>query len=235
MTSSSDLIRLPSDLGQRLDASDSPEFYGCILNRFLNESTDAIMSFFASKRDEIKTIYDAIKENKYPHNKVLMTSVENAQMMFSEYFKGLHEYAENLVELENDKNISKEAIQKMVSDVKYKNNIFIESIINGTRNPEKSVTISEAMVNIENVKLIISSYMEYNEKAKFIFQSLNGKDNDVYIEEISIGLKTYVSSIGEFAYRCLAETVNSYNNIMDSMKQRVPVNGIKEIPKYKIF
>lgn len=225
----------PNNLGQILDAYDSPDAYGQILNKFLNDCTDNAMSFFASKKDDMKMIYNAIRDNKYPYNKILSCSVEDAMLKFSEYFQGLHEYAENLVKLDNTKNISKDAIKKMVSDVDEKNSCFVESIIRGSRNPEKSVSISEAMMNVENLKLIISSYMSYNEKTKPIFEALKSNDKSIYIEEIKLGLRTYVTAIGDFAYCCLVEIINSYNNIMTSMKCRIPANGIKETPKYKIF
>lgn len=226
---------LPNNLGQTLDAYDSPRFYGQILNKFLTDCTDIAISFFDARKDDVKMIYDAIRDNKYPYNKVLTCSVEDAMLKFSEYFKGLHEYAGNLVRLDSSYNISKDAIKKMVSEVEEKNSCFVESIIRGSRNPEKSVSISEAMINVENLKLVISSYMVYNEKAKPIFESLDGKDNSMYMEEITLGLRTYTTAISDFAYCCLTEVVNSYNNIMDSMKCRIPANGIKEIPKYKIF
>ena len=226
----------PNNLGEMLDAYDRPDCYGLILNKFLNDCNDTISSFFISRRDDIKNIYTAIRENKYPHNKIIFINIMTSLRMFNEYFSGLHEYAMNLAKLDSNMDISKDAIKKMVNDVEYKNSEFIDSIFGCQRNPEMSDTIDQAMMySIEQLESLKLSCSSYNEKAKSVFDCLGNKDNSKYLSEITLGLRTYTTSIGDLAYCSMREMVRTYNSIMDSMRCRVPVNGTKDAPKYKIF
>lgn len=213
----------------------SPESYGAVLNKCLNDYTDFMMSFLSSNKSNILEIYRIIRSNSYTYNKVSICDINLAMTKFSTYYEGLKEYAENISRLDNSVNISRDAISETVSHVAERNERFIASIINGDENPEISVDINTAMANIECVKSLIMLYTNINYESKYIFESLSMKDNSEYIDDISVGIQTYVIAIVKFVYRCMVEILNNYNNIMDSVKTRVMPNKDIKTPKYKIF
>lgn len=201
----------------------------------LNQYAAIVYDFFVDKESDIKSIYAAIRSNYYPYNTINAVDVYDSVRMYSDYLQGMVQFMKKVIDLQDSDDINIEAIHKTIEQVKEKDCQFIMSIFGGERNPSKDQSIDFAMKNVELLIDINEEFADFLNIANDLITTLSRSNCTKYQDEIVYGLKVFFDSIRRYNYNCIKHILGTYEKIMISMKSRVPVTGIKEVPKYQIF
>lgn len=197
--------------------------------------SEIISSFFLGKKDEIKKIYDSLKNNMFPYNKISSIKLDVATYDYSNYLNGMVEFIRRTTDLKDNDEVSKDSVRKTIDSVREKNDDFIESIFDGRLNEICDMDLDSAMKNVEiliDMEPTLSKYVNIGKQVK---SSVLSNNSEKYKEEILDSIKIYTTSILQFNYKCLIEIFNTYEKISTSMETRTPAGGVKEIPKYQLF
>lgn len=200
-----------------------------------NEYSDIIQSFFVGKQNEIKEIYNAIRMNEFPYNKIRFIDINMAIHMYGDYFKGMTEFIRKVTDLKDSDEVENNSIQMTIEHVQKKDTGFIDSIIGGERNPETEVDLDTAMINIESLINIYNDFDQFKELLNTLCDNISSNGSTKYANEIASSMRAFIMSFSRYNNKCIKEILITYNNIRTSMEHRVPVDGDKKIPEYKLF
>lgn len=196
---------------------------------------EIISSFFLGKKDEIKKIYDSLKNNMFPYNRISSIKLDVAMYDYSNYSNGMIEFIRRTTDLKDTDEVNKDSVRNTIDSVRSKNDDFVESIFDGRLNEVCDMDLDSAMKNVEILIDVEPTLSKYVNIGKQIKSSILSNNSEKYKEEILDSMKIYTISILQFYYKCLIEIFNTYEKISTSMKSRTPAGGVKEIPKYQLF
>ena len=213
--------------------TDRNEFANIIKKSFYCLS-EIIRTFFSGKQNEIKSIYKAIRFNKFPYNRV--NSIDFTQLLpvYDEYLHGLIEFTEKFTKLDDDIDVDIFKIEEMIGKVTDRDAEFIHSLFNGKIKVE-SMDLDNVMKNIEELITINDNFESIMNSANDIMSVICSKQSTKYDDIINKGIKVYFKSICYYNCKCIEEILKCYSRIHDSIQTRTPAGGVKEVPKYQLF
>lgn len=194
-----------------------------------------IKDFFVGKESEIKNIYNSIRNNSFPYNKVECIDINNAMNLYKDYFEGMWEFVNKVCDLRDTDDVKIDNIISTITKVNDKDKEFISSILGGDRNPSQVVTLDDAMKNVECLIDIDSKLQNYIKLIDTLCCKTNTLQTQKYNEQINNGICVVITSIGFFISRCMEEIIATYDRIIKSMTSRVPSTGTPEVPEYQMF
>lgn len=201
----------------------------------LTRYSEAIKNFFTGKETEIKFIYKSIRENSFPYNKVKCYDINSAIHQYMEYYPGLVEFINKLIDLRDTDTVDPSSAQSTIAQVNNRDKEFICSIVNGDKNELEEVSINDAMKNVESLIEINNSLNDFKKMVESTCRIIDNNHCDKYQNEIKQGLRVFVTSIACFNSKVISEVANTYDKIHQSIQQRVPVNPPAETPTYQMF
>lgn len=209
--------------------------YTSRFDKLISEYSEFINNFFVDKKDSICKIYNIIKDNSMPYNKVTIVDVPAALTMYSDYYNGLVEFADKVTCLKDTDNIDSSSIQNVLSAVSTKDSEFINSIFGGERNPQKEVSINEAMLSVEAFLKIKEMFGRFATEVQRLSNIIIENDCSKYDNEVTTGIRIFLISNSTFICNALQEVVHAYENIMSSINSRTPVSGVQKPETYQLF
>lgn len=209
--------------------------FSCEMTKELNNYSTAIKDFFTGKEEEIKYIYKSIRENKFPYNKVSCYDINSALHQYMEYYPGLVEFINKLIDLKDSDNIDPSSVQSTIANVNNRDKEFICSIVCGEKNELEEMGINDAMKNVESLIDIYNSLSDYKKMVENACRTVDNNNCGKYCNEIKQGLKVLVTSITCFNSKVISEVVKTYDKIHQSIQERTPVKPPVETPKYQMF
>ena len=204
-------------------------------SKLFRRYSEYIKLFFCDKEDEIKGIYQSIREDIFPFNKITSIDVNMAMHCYSDYFKGLIQFAKKVADLKDTDDIDPVSVANTIATVKSRDKDFIDSLFGGERNPEITADIDTSMVTVEAFIQLSKSFDEFDLVMHTITLDATKSNSKKYNEAVLDGLKVYAISVGYYNYRCLNEITQTYMKITNSMKSRTPAGGVKEVETYQLF
>ncbi len=204
-------------------------------SKLFRSYSEYIKSFFCDKTDKIKEIYQSIREDKFPYNKITIIDVNMAIHCYSDYFTGLLQFAKKIADLKDTDTIDPSSVTSTIDNVKTRDRDFIDSLFGGERNPVAEVNIDTSMVTVEAFIQLSRNFDEFDLVTHTITKDASVSNSKKYGNAVLDGLKAYATSIAYYNYRCLTEIIHTYNDITESMKYRTPAGGVKEVKTYQLF
>ena len=204
-------------------------------NKEIGKYSVAIQTFFTGKEDEIKFIYKSIRENSFPYNRVKCYDINSALIQYKDYFAGLVEFINKIIDLRDTDNIDPSAIQSTIAKINNRDKEFICDIICGSKNELEEMDINDAMKNVETLIDINSTFDDYKNMVSNSCNIVDKNNCTKYANEIKAGLRVFITSIACFNSKAISEVIKTYDKIHQSIQSRTPVKGVVEIPKYQMF
>lgn len=220
---------------QDIDQTKSPLEISSLTIGLFNDYSEIIKTFFCGRENEIKRIYEAIRGDMYPFNKVSIIDVNMAIHCYSDYFKGLLEFANKISKLNDNNSVDPESVSKTLEMVRGKDKNFIDSLFGGEINPEITTDIDTAMVTVEAFIQLDKSFSEFVSVTKSVTNRAAASNSTKYNTQVMEGLRVFVSSFAYYNFRCIKEIVKTYNDIITSIASRTPARGVKEVETYQVF
>lgn len=220
---------------QDIEQASTPTEISDITTNLFKKYSEFIKTFFSGRESEIKRIYEGIRNNSYPFNKIRMIDVNMAIHCYSDYFTGLLQFANKISDLRDSDSIAPESVSNTLGMVRDKDKAFVDSLFGGDRNPCAVVDLDTAMVTVEAFIQLDSNFDEFILATKSITNDAAVSNSKKYNNQVMDGIRVFVSSIGYYNFNCLSEIVKTYLNIVDSMTSRTPANGDKEVETYQLF
>lgn len=200
----------------------------------LQNNSSSLFSLFATReiQESVHGIYESIRENKYPWNKIPEVDVSEAMSKYDDYYKGLVEYVEKVLSLTEGNEIDESTLLDALKRVSQKDEDFRKSLFDESM--VSDVDINTAMKNVEYMPHIaecVTLMTDDVEKLKFKSRSVPQKYLNVAEKAIQIQLDS-MNGIMNAVMECVK---NSFDEIQTSMKHRAPAIAKKEIAEYAIF
>ena len=224
-----------NNLNIEIDSCDNASCMLSIIKKDFEKYKHEIGFFFYGKEKEIKSIYTAIKDNSFPYNKISAVDVNFATHAYADYLEGLIQFSHKMLSLRETDEIEQTKIESTIHAVAEKDNLFIESLFGGEKNPVKEMDIDTAMKNIECLINIDNDFSHFCELGKTLCLVYEENMNDKYKIVILEGLKVFFKSIIHYNQKCVESVLSTYKDIRTSMEKRTPAHGEVEVPKYQLF
>ena len=229
------LEQIISDFRQDIQQASTAIEISSITTRLFKKYSDFIKAFFCGKEDDIKKIYEGIRNDSYPFNKITMIDVNMAIHCYSDYFTGLLQFASKISDLKDSDSVNPESVSKTLEMVKSKDKAFIDSLFGGEMNPSTTTDIDTAMVTVEAFIQLDKNFDEFVLVTKSITNDATVSNSTKYNSQVLEGLRIFVLSFGYYNFRCIKEIVKTYTDIINSMTTRTPASGVKEVETYQLF
>ena len=224
------LIALHNETTSKFQSGKCPDI---VIDEF-NNFSNLIKEFFVGKEEQIKNIYNIIRNNSLPYNRIKIVDVNMARHLYNEYLEGLKEYADKYTSLREGDNIDKEAISNMTNRVSERDTEFIDSIFGGEKNPEAEADIDTAIKNVETLIDIDGDFSKFISISNEICNKVISANTGSYTDAIDEGLKVFFKSISYYNFKCIKEIFETFEKIEESIQTRTPAID-KEVPQYQIF
>lgn len=211
-----------------------PAHYVEFMAKEFQDYSNFIRDFFISKQNEIRGIYEAIRGNLYPYNKVSILDTNAARHMYLEYMEGMLDFINHNLDLKDTDKVDPELVQAKYNEMSELNDSFINALFNGEKISIEPNDINDAMKSVET---LIDVNNDFN-KFKVIISDIVNKYNavtDTYKGSALCGVKFFIDSVRFYNMKVIESILSSYQAIIDSMKNRTPVQGVQETPKYQVF
>lgn len=197
---------------------------------------ELIRSFFTGKEDEIKSIYDSIKNNDYPYNKIQDIDIAYAENTYSQYLEGLMEFVNVTTKLKDTDTVPVDKVRDTINTVANKDKSMLSSLFGGDMNPVIDMSIDVAMKNIEVLINIDGDFSKSIDGCNSVLVPLRLSGiPDTYHNEIFDAVKILFESLRTYNFKCICTIFDTFEKIHDSIQTRTPVNGVVEKPKYQLF
>lgn len=195
-----------------------------------------ISSFFVGKENEIKQIYNSIKNKKFPFNKVSVLDINFVSNTYLEYFEGMIEFINKVVDLNDSDEVSNESISSTINKINERDSEFIESIFGGSRCSESSVDINTAMLNVEKLIDINEDFSMFINTVNKVCEYAQNNNSSKYKNEIILALNVLLKSIRVYNRNCVSNILKTYDKITASIQVRTPASGVlHKVQKYQMF
>lgn len=222
------------ELQQTISSQTNHDRYIEIITNNCDYLKKFVKDFFVGKEDEILKIYDILKRQACPYNKIKFVDVNMASHLYSEYFDGLTKYVDKLISLNNDDEISTETVKASFEKIKKADEICFKNIFYGELNPEATVNIDTAMVNIETLIDINNNFSNFINLVNSMCNKIYKNKCDKYYNSIVEGLGLFIFSICKYNFLSIIHILETWDKITDSIQTRTPVVE-KITSEYKIF
>lgn len=219
---------------QNLKISNGLDIATLLQNEF-NGYINIFRSLFVNRQNELTNIYNSIRNNSFPHNRVTAFDIRETSILYSDYIKGMTIFVNKLIDLKNSDGVNAEKIINNIHLMIERDSKYSDDIFGGTRNPTKQMDIDTAMTVVEYFSDIEYDTSIFMECIIDILSEKNKNNSSVYAEAINQGINMYINSIRNFVYKMMLTIVTCYNKILESIQTRTPVNGSPELPKYQLF
>lgn len=200
----------------------------------LGKYKDTVTGFFTDKADEIRFIYKSIRENSFPYNKIMAADSNKARHLYLEYFEGLQQYIQKLLDLKSTDEIDKEKLENSLIQISQRDHEFVDSLYQQERNPEEEMDIDSGMKNIEVLIDVYNSADQLSDALKKYVFMVDDADPE-YVKQMVSGLKIMANSIRHFHKDIIKEILECYEKIHNSIQKRTPAMGEKVIETYQLF
>lgn len=214
--------------------TDASQMMECLKKQLLCYS-EIIRSFFTGKDNEIRNIYQAIREQRFPYNTVHGCDVNFAIHAYKDYLEGLSVFVFKVLDLNDSDMIDINKIHETAISVMERDSEFMDEIFGGSKNPNVDMDLDSAMKNIESLLDINDNISSYIEICKRMIDIVNAHPTEVYKDVRVEGIKIFISSISNYNYKSIDSVLTTYENILNSMNERVPVKGNPVVPTYQLF
>ena len=121
------LEQILSDFRQGVQQAVTPTEISTVTTQLFKGYSDFIKTFFCGRENEIKKIYEGIRNDSYPFNKITMIDVNMAIHCYSDYFTGLLQFANKISDLKDSDSVNPESVSKTLEMVKSKDKAFVDS------------------------------------------------------------------------------------------------------------
>lgn len=229
------LDQIINDFRQGVQQAVTPTEISTVTTQLFKGYSDFIKTFFCGRENEIKKIYEGIRNDSYPFNKITMIDVNMAIHCYSDYFTGLLQFANKISDLKDSDSVNSESVSKTLEMVKSKDKAFVDSLFGGEMNPSTTTNIDTAMVTVEAFIQLDRNFDEFVLVTKSITNDATVSNSTKYNDQVLEGIRIFVSSFGYYNFRCIKEIIKTYNDIIDSMTSRTPASGVKEVETYQLF
>lgn len=200
------------------------------------ESHDnSIKDFFSSQNKNLRNIYFSLRNKKFPYNKISSFNLREAYDLYQEYFSGMKEYVDTLLDLQDSDSVDSVVVENAIKEISKKDKEFINSILGGERNSTQDMNLDTAMENVEFLIEMKNGFSTFKDDVENVDKLLVESTSENYKEQKNHGVELLKESVSYFHERAIEEAKKCYEGVLNSMKVRVPVNGIKEIPTYQLF
>lgn len=222
---------------EKLSNIDPIHYVELVSNEF-HSLSEIIKDFFLSKKDEIKAIYNHIRNNDFPYNKINCFDIQAAIASYMDYNTGLVDYVLRILDLQESDEISTETLTASLDKVSDKDSMFTHRLFTyGTdESPVENKDLNESMKNIE---VLIDMDHNFNTFKMEIIDVVNKyneiKDNPYKAEIMKKGILFMINSIRTYHYYCIKAIFRCYTSIHKSIQNRTPVSGEKKVPEYQMF
>lgn len=205
-----------------------------IVQNELTRYKNVVTNFFTDKADEIRFIYKSIRENAFPYNRIIASDSNQARHLYLEYFEGLKEYIDKLLDLKATDEMNIEKLGSSISQICTRDHDFVASIYAEEKNPKESMDINSAMKNVEVLIDVYNDSDMIRDTMNSYITKLNSADT-TYSEQMAVGLKMMAKSILHFHKNIIKEILECYEQIHNSIQNRTPAMGEKVIETYQLF
>ena len=207
-----------------------------VLIEDIKSYNNIISSFFVGKENEINKIYYSIKNKKFPFNKVDVLDINFISSTYLEYFEGMIEFINKVVDLHDSDEVSNESISSTINKINERDSEFIESIFGGCRCSESSVDINTAMLNVEKLIYINEDFSMFVDTVNKVSECAQNNNSSKYKNEIILALNVLLKSIRLYNKECISNILKTYDKITASIQVRTPASGVlHKVPKYQMF
>lgn len=186
-----------------------------------------IPEFFSKtgEADNIRTMYDSLKNKKNEDNKIVCISLNESASIYDEYLEGMISFMNDIQNIEvTEGENSLEQYTEKFNRAKENDSIFIESLFNGKLTKEREIPLSEAVSNIEYC-------IDFNESLKTIkntcinIQESFTKEDNIKTELLGKCRDMLFESVSNYCYSTLKNVINIYENINDVLNEKEkPIN-----------
>lgn len=197
-----------------------------IIDRELNEYMCIIESFFVDEENNIRYIYESIRKNDFPYNKVNLVDVNLSNHIYSDYMEGMNEFVQRIASLRDDYDIKNESVEDTINKVYEKDKEFTSSLFTEAGgNPPTYVNLNEAMKNIEVLIELNDRFNNYKNMVDNAVGFAKENASDKYKSEVLNGLKVFTESISSYTYESINNIFHSYSAIKENMSKRTPAGS----------
>lgn len=232
---SEECAEIVNNMKSFLDSETSCNKIVAYTNTQIEKYRNIVQSFFVGKKDELQGIYQALKETKFPYNRIDFIDINLATHMYGEYFQGLVRFVEKISDLRNTDDVNNEKMMNAIIHVKNKDMEFRKSIIGGERNTVSTVDLDNAMINVESLINIYNDFEEFHKCLEMLSGNIQDNKCEKYANTIVAGMKVFIMSFIYYNDSCIREILSTYKNIIKSMEHRTPASGEMQIPKFQLF
>ena len=165
-----------------------------------------------------------------------MLDINFISSTYLEYFEGMIEFINKVVDLHDSDEVSNESISSTINKINERDSEFIESLFGGSRCSESSVDINTAMLNVEKLIDINEDFSMFIDTVNKVSECAQNNNSSKYKNEIILALNVLLKSIRLYNKKCISNILKTYDKITASIQVRTPTSGVlHKVPKYQMF
>lgn len=216
------------DLVQKVDGCKNYDELCNLFSGAFKLIDDSVKRFFDGNRETIHELYEAIRHNTRPYNKIVGLNIHEIFMNYSEYEQGLHEFLTKCSELRDDMNVDKLAIRKRIMDISARDPEFINKFFDPRFAEYRKMGLNDAMYNIETMIILHDEMVDHELAVKHAIGIIEENASVDYATEILDGVKIYIKSVMHFYEEIYTAIFKLYLATLKSYETREPAK-LKEV------
>lgn len=192
---------------------------------------------FFSKNGEgkgIRNMYSEIRSIMESGNIKCINCIDinKSNHIYKEYLEGMLKFIDDISNVNIDNKDELKPFVEKFNTAKDKDSVFIESLYDGKLNDEKSMSLTEAVCNIEVLIDFIPTMKDIKSKCISVNESVNYIDNNIKKDLMKQCSVMLCESVNKFCYSTINAVINTYNSINNKINE--PINE-KEVDEYQLF
>ena len=215
--------------GYKMNSDNLTEAFD-IFSKEISDQMTQIEDFFQANQGDVKDIYEAVHENKYPYNEISGVCTKTALKEYKDYFAGMRQFVEKVFDLKGEDNVNPASVEGMIAKVIERDKEYTDGLFEAVGNAKLDVSTSAFETMVELVDEMKNSLSEVGD----IVGRVENCDA-AYCEYAKQVAFIVMESLRYFYMRELSEAFSTYTKIMTSMQNRTSVNGESVTPKYQLF
>lgn len=232
--SQNELEEIYNSNNSKVDACDPSSLVTLVRDEF-SQYKNTVASFFTDKANEIRFIYDSIRSNAFPYNRMMLADSNKAMHLYLEYFEGMQKYLDRVFNLKSTDEVDSAKLSVNITSMIARDHDFVDSIYSEETNPKEENDLNSAMLNVEVLIDVYNGADAYYHLLGTYADKLASVD-PLYKDQCILAMKLMAHSVRHFHKDIIKEILGCYDIIHDSIQRRTPVGGEpKPVDPYQVF